>query len=375
MSLDPAVKAAAARGTVAAGDNSNQVPEDFRITVTPPEDIAPYLQRQYGEFSNRYDELMASAASIPEVIENDSDSGKAGDLVKEIRLLDGKLDSARKIEAEPFSKGKAAVDGFFKNFMDPLERAKKKVLAIQTEYLNKKKREEQQRLERAAEEKRKLAEQLAREAAQAEERKLAAEEAQRTADAAAAEARDNKDELEQGRLDAEAALANAKLKKAKARRDRDEEAFNAASMQVDLCQELLVVAKNRLREARAEQRRLADLATKAAAEARTTTAETKTLTGEAEAAGKTADRLDRTVQKATDGELAGHRSELGTVNTLARRWVLDIQDMQLVHQNAQMYIGLIDPDAIRVAIGKRMAAGNRDVPGVFYEQVSDARAV
>lgn len=374
MSLDSKVKEAA-RSTVGVGDNSSQVPEDFRIQATPPEDIAPYLGRNYAELSTRYEELIASAAEIPDVIENDNDSGKAGDLVKEIRLLDGKLDSARKIEAEPFSKGKSAVDGFFKNFMDPLEKAKKKVVALNTDYLNRKKRAEELRLAQVAQEKRDLAEKLAREAAQAEERKLAAEEAQRTADAAAAEARDNKDELEQGRLDAEAALANAKLKKAKARRDRDEEAFNLASAEVDQCQEALVIAKNKLREARTEQRRLADIATKAAAETRTATTETKSLTGEAEAADKTAGRIERAIEKSSDGDLVSHRSGLGTVNTLARRWTLDITDMQKVHENAQMYIGLIDPDAIRVAIGKRMATGNRDVPGVHYEQVSDARSI
>ncbi len=356
------------------GDNSSNVPEDFRITVTPPEDITPYLGRQYADITTRFAELSASAEAMPDTIENDIESGKAGDLVKEIRLWDKKADGARSIEKEPFQKGGATVDSFFKNMTEKLEKAKKRVLEVQTTYLNKKKDEERRRLEAEALKKREAEEKARVEAAQAEERKRVAEEARVAAEAAATEARENKDELEQGRLDAETALANAKLKKAIARRDRDEDAFSAASVEVTNAIASLADAKERLRGAREAQRvALAD-AEKKAKELRTATTAANNAGDTAEREGAGAAKIEKKLEKASDGDLSRTRGEHGSVNTLARHWEATIVDMQLVHENVALIIGLIDPDVIQVAVNKRMRAGNRDVPGVTYEEVSDARS-
>lgn len=368
--LDPAIKKVVA----GLGDNSSQVPEDFRISVTPPEDITPYLGRTYADLKTRYEALMASAAAMPDKIENDVDSGKAGDLVKEMRLLDGRLDDARKIEKEPFQKGGATVDSFFKNLLEPLEKAKKAILAVQTDYLNKKKDEERRRLEALALAKREEEKKLAAEAAAAEERKRVADEAKVLADAAAQEARDNKDELEQDRLDAEASLAKAKLKKANARRDRDEDGFNQASAEVEQCQANLVTAKEKLKGAREAQRVAAKESERLADIARKNTAAAATAGDAAAREGAGAAKIERKLETATDGDLVRTRGEAGSVNTLAKHWEARIEDMQLVHENIALIVGLLDPEVIQVAVNKRMRAGNRDVPGVTYEEVADARS-
>lgn len=371
MTLDPAIERAAG-----IGDNSSMVPEDFRISVTPPEDIAPYLKRSYSKVVDRYEELVRSANEAPPTITNDIDSGKVGDLIKEIRRWDAEADSGRKIEKEPFQKGGATVDAFFKAMMESMDKLKKRITGAQDEYLNKKKEEARRALEAEALRKRQEAERLAREAAQAEERKIAAEEAQRTADQAAAEARENQDEIEQIRLDAENVLAQAKLRKAAARRDRDEAGFAKASDEVLTAQAALLAAKERVRQARQEQRRLAEAAQAAADKAAREALATENKLDDAVRADARAGKLERKAETVTDAELARGRGEHGSVNTLAKRWVYDVTDRPALNAALTEYLAdFLDIDEIKIAIGRRMATGRRDVPGVKYEQVSESRAL
>ena len=364
----------------------NTMPENPRVTiggnnppvVTPPanpEVIIADLAHRHGDISTRYDELMASAATIPDVIDNDVDSGKLGDLVKEIRLWDKRADGARSIEKEPYLKGGQAVDAYFKNMIDEMKKKSKLALDVNGAYLIKKKQEETRRLEAEAKAKREESERLARESALVEERRVALEEANREAEAKAAEARDNKDELEQRKLNADAALATAKAKRAKARRDKDDTALAIADGEIAACETELTAAKTELREARAaiaeadRQQRLA------ASQERTAARETTALFDDAVRAGGQADKIDRRLSTASDGDLVRNRGQHGSVNTLARRWVATIKDRKLVEQNIAMLLPFIDIDTLAVAVNKRMMTQNRDVPGVHYEEVSEARAI
>lgn len=367
------------------GDNSGDQPEagadavaqPIRISFSPPEDIVLYLDATYkASVKDRFAELEKSYREMPAAITTEEESGKAGDLVKEIRSWLARADGARKVENEPIAKAKATVDAFFKNMIETMDGTTKtdgykQDITNRNEVFLKKKRDEAARLLAAAEEaKRVEAARLATLAAEAAERTRAAEEAASDAADAEREAKENRDELEQGRLDADAALKKAKLKKANARRDRNEEAFNAASAEVEQCTAALATAKTELSKARAAQREAAAEALRKEAATRAAVKETNTLTDSSARSTEEANKIKKKIDTSTDGDLSRGRSEHGAVNTLAKRWVCSIEDIKLVHENAQLYIGLIDPDVIRVAIGKRMAAGNRDVPGVLYEHKS-----
>lgn len=346
-----------------------------KIEVSEPEEVRAYLEANYPEVSTRYAELMASAAEIPERVNDDVNSGKLGDLIKEMRKWDTSAESGRKIEKEPFQKGGATVDSFFKQYTEAMDKEKKRVTAIQDDYLNRKKAEAKRLAEENAKLEREKAERVAREAAEAEERRIAADAARDEALEKEREAKENKDELEQGRLDAEALVASLKLKKANARRDRDEGAFNDANTALALAAQKLVVAKESLRAAR---KKLADEAAareRADREARTRAREQENKLGEAVVHEARADKMDRKIENATDADFARTRGDHGSVNTLARRWTSYIADVSLVRKNIAMLAEFITADDLQVLVNKRASAGNRDVPGVTYEQVSESRAV
>jgi len=341
-----------------------------RITVSTPDEIKDYLDANYAQFRTRFSELMATAAKMPAEVTNDALHGQAGDFIKEIRALTGNLDNARKLENEPFTKGKGTIDSWFKLMGDALDEKKKIVSERAEVYANKKK--EQRRLELEAEQKRQREEaaRLAQEAAETAERKRVAEEAAQEASRALEEAKNNKDVMEQARLDCEADLATAKLRKANARRDRDDAAFNAASEEIETLQNKLKAAKADLTNARAAQAQALRNAEEEAKKKRAAEKAHSTAAGEHVAAEGRAAKTEHRVANTSDADLARSRGEHGAVSTIAKRWQATIIDLDKVRENVAMLMPYIDPDVLRVAVNKRMATGNRDVPGVHYEQVA-----
>ena len=355
-------------GNLAHDASTNNPP--LRISASAPDEIKEYLDKTYAQFKTRFEELRASAAAMPDEVTNDALHGQAGDLIKEIRALAGNLDNARKLENEPFTKAKGTIDSWFKIMGDDLEKWKKTTAARAETYAQKK--AEQRRLELEAEAKRQREEaaRKAAEAARAEENKRIAEEAAIDAQRALQEARDNQDVYEQGRLDCEAQLAAAKLRKANARRDRDEATFNSASQEVDEWQSKLTAAKADLKNARAAQAQALRNAQEEEKKKRDAEKKHAVSAGDAVAAEGKAAKTEHRVSTTSDADLARSRGEAGSVATMARRWQATIVDLDKVRENIALILPYIDPDVLRVAVNKRMATGNRDVPGVNYEHVA-----
>ena len=87
-------------------------------------------------------------------------------------------------------------------------------------------------------------------------------------------------------------------------------------------------------------------------------------------AEKRADRLDQAAQ-ASDAELARTRGELGTVGTMAKRWTYKVTNYDAVPLDRLR--PFLAREAIDAAVFRLMQTGVRELPGVEFEQVSEAR--
>lgn len=112
------------------------------------------LDLEHGAMLSRRDALLAGVARVPEVIEDDAACGKVGDFVKQITGTMKDADGTRVKVKEPYLEAGRAVDGFFKNISDPLDRGRKTLLARVTVYerakadRERRAREEEARLQR-----------------------------------------------------------------------------------------------------------------------------------------------------------------------------------------------------------------------------------
>ena len=211
--------------------STNQMP-------TPMEIFAEKIKTNYPEHISFAERLIASEGKIPAVVDNDTDSGKLGDFIKQAKGAIKTLDGLRSAEKEPFVEKGRMVDGFFKNYMEKLKKISDKANEVQSAYLKKKEDEERRRREEEArklreqqEEQLREAQRIAKEAEEA--RKAQEEEAKRIAKEAEekqkeiqrkAEEERKKQEDEIARLKAEAAeavrldaLTKAALKEAEAK--------------------------------------------------------------------------------------------------------------------------------------------------------------
>ena len=137
----------------------------------PPNDaeiLKSTLAENNAELLNRAAELIAAADRAPSMIEDDDTEQKITAFLGSIAKCEKAFEGKRVSEKEPYLTLGRVVDGFFKNQMDALDKARRKVKpALDARLIWK--REEQRRLDReAAAERQRLADEQAAQAAAAE---------------------------------------------------------------------------------------------------------------------------------------------------------------------------------------------------------------
>ncbi len=178
----------------AAGIGHNKPPSDEKQMV---EDLKSKHKAILDEFAS----VMRSADDVPTEVENDEDSGKVNDFMKELQNLSKQIETTRTGEVAPYLTGQRVVNNFFKKMGEELDKMRSKFDTANKRYMtNKAKREQAERDEAARKAREAAAEKLriAQEAeAKAKKEKEAAEaEAKRIADEAAQALKDKEAELE-----------------------------------------------------------------------------------------------------------------------------------------------------------------------------------
>jgi hypothetical protein len=133
----------------------NRPPAD----LTTGEVLREQLRDEFATLLERRDELVAAELRVPDV--NDEDTArKVSDFIKQIQAVIKAADAARVARKEPYLEGCRGIDGFFKAIAEPMEKTKRKVEALLTDFLRRKadkerrEREERERQARMDEERR-----------------------------------------------------------------------------------------------------------------------------------------------------------------------------------------------------------------------------
>lgn len=130
---------------------SNNPPPDLLVG----ELLREKLLEDHADLLARRDELLDAANRIPEISDEDV-ARKVGDYIKQLTSAAKAADAARVGAKEPYLEGSRGVDGFFKNISEPLADVKKRTEAKLTAYLREKeaierrRRQEEERLAREA---------------------------------------------------------------------------------------------------------------------------------------------------------------------------------------------------------------------------------
>jgi chemotaxis protein histidine kinase CheA len=325
--------------------------DELRIGSNNPP-IKERLEMEYPEIFGRLNQLLDEAKSVPEKIDNEADASKAQDLVKMMRVAIKQADATRDAEKEPYAQAVKEVNATFKMPMEKLDAAMKGIISRYNAFLEEKKAAEAARLAEEARKQREEAAKREAELREAEERKRAAEEAERKAraEAEAAERR-----REQARKDTEEAEARAKAAKEANEREIARQQVLAAKAEADRATIAKVEAEAEARAAKTEVREADRDATLAAG-----------------AAVRLEKRAERIEDKITDtAALSRTRGELGTVGSLARRWTYRVTDYDAIP--LERLKPFLNRDAIDAAVYRLMQTGERDLPGVVFEQVEEAR--
>lgn len=135
----------------------------------PPDPIAELrsrLQESNETLTARRDELLTALDRAPEVTDEET-CGKVADYIKSISACTKAAEGARVAAKEPYLATGRAVDGFFKQITDPLEKLKVTVQARITKYQRDKAEAERRLREEDARRAREEAERLRREADEA----------------------------------------------------------------------------------------------------------------------------------------------------------------------------------------------------------------
>lgn len=135
------------------------------------------LEIDYTDLRKRASELLDAFARAPAEVLDDPTQGKVGDLYRLMATCTNKAEAYRKDEKEPFLADGKAVDNFFHDIADPVEKAMRALKARSDVYLNAK----------AAAARKALADEEARKRAEAAK---ALEAAQKAADAGRAKVAD-----------------------------------------------------------------------------------------------------------------------------------------------------------------------------------------
>lgn len=185
------------------------------ITPPTPVELEGDLKARYPQLAERLAELQASAAGVPEKIEDEDTAGKVQALIRSMTVAKAQWKAARGVEKEPWSTLADVAFAFFKKAEDIVTPTLDALKAKLTVFLEAKAEAERFAREEKLKAQRAEAERLAAESAAAEARRLAAEKAERearqreeTARAEAAAAEKRKEEAE-----ARAAAARAEEKR------------------------------------------------------------------------------------------------------------------------------------------------------------------
>lgn len=366
----------------------------------PPVTTADDLGTRYHEDVTRAKELLDAAKTAPDKIENDDDSTKVADLIKSMRDVEKRLEGSERAEKTPYKNKIDQIGNFFKILLEPLETTRKKLNARNTDYLEAKKRIEQERLRKEEEAKReaaRIAAQKAEELAQAnsaasfalnELQRLAAE-AKASRDAASSEQELAAALVAEAKADlalvkSDVATKNAEFKKRIAEgqevpKEELDAARDDAERRIAECRKKLTDAEGELATARQkaiaareEAKRRQDEEAKQAREVREKEAQQKAATQEAE---RTTRQADKIAAKA-DGpgaDLSRTRSLHGATASLSRRWVATVVDIDQLDKAALW--SFIHPDAISSALHKWMMnqpVDQRRMAGAHMEEISEA---
>lgn len=186
--------------------------------------------------------------------------------------------------------------------------------------------------------------------------------------------------------EAEAKREAERQERLRLQRERDE--IEAAEREARRKADEDAAEEARQRRAKAEQdERDAKAAAKAArADEREAVADQKGAAREQKAAGRIvrkaedeggraeeqADKIDRKLD-AAPGEMVQVRGDYGAIGTLARRWKVEIVNLEELDLEKLRH--LIHPDALQAAAWRFMQAGGRDLRGAIIKQVEDGRVI
>lgn len=359
------------------------------------ESLKADLELRHHENLNKVSELLDSAASVPDVIEDETTQTKVAELIKLMRFLEKTLDGARDIEKEPYAESVKLVNGVFKTRMDKLEAARAKLNERSTAWMQKKAAAEARRLAEEKERREEAAAKAIAEAEEAERVKREAEERKRKAEAEALAAQLARDKALQEEREAKERAAAAKLEEqrlAEARKLREAEDAKQAVRDAEeqakrdeqkrLEDEALAGARaNRETEEAAAAKAKAEAA-QALADRREAEEATRTANADVKVAGrdekqamdtalreeKRADKIGAVID-GPEADLARTRSEHGAVSTLQRVWKSRIVDRTKLP--IATLFPFIDSDALEIAVRKYMltqAPENRVMAGTVMEQ-------
>lgn len=127
--------------------------------------------------------LLERARGLPETVEDETTHGLFGSLIVDLRDAERAAESHRQKEKDPYLRAGEAVDGFFKGFIERMEKARKVLKRRDDDYVARKiaaERAERERVRQEAERAERAARDAEREAAaKAEAARIAAERARK----------------------------------------------------------------------------------------------------------------------------------------------------------------------------------------------------
>lgn len=287
--------------------------EHPRTHNNPPDPITERiatLEQTHADLLTRNAELLGMEERLPTKCDDDDWEAKLTNAIKQCTVYTKNSEATRLSANEPYRALIAATDGFFKKRSDDVDKLKKKMSVLLSDYQNEKADAERRRLEAIA----------------AEERRVAAE-AKKKADEEARIAREAR-EAEEARAEA-ARKAAAKLAGEK----------RAAAERAE---------RERVEAAAARQKELDDAAAKSRDEARG--AKQEATTAKIDAGAKSAD-------------LSRSRTSSGAVASLRVTWHGEVVDEKLVPRE---YL-TVKQSAIDVAVKAATTPDNKNtlrIPGV-----------
>lgn len=343
---------------------------------SPPSDMEIFDQRMreiYGDTIAQTERLLATEERLPEVVDNDTDSGKLGDFIKQVAQNDKSINAAREGEKEVYQAGVRMVNGYFNSYREKLQKLKEKAATIQAAYLKRK-----------ADEEARVREEKAREAREQAQREL--EEANRKSKEAEELRRQQKEESD--RLAREAKEREERIVREAAEEKRKAQAeIDRLQKEKEDSEKVDAETKRKLREAEAklkevEKTERADLR-EVKAEVREQEGAIAQIGAAAKAAEKTSDRLLDTAARtekqadkldrhadANAADMARTRGFEGSVSTVQTFWVGSLSNREQLDLNALR--AHFREDDLNFAITQFVKTGGRSLRGADIREETKA---